>query len=327
VFVILAVALVALAGVVFVRALQRPGHPSADRPESSDPPAATAIAVGAPDSARSRSASPPASSRSVPESVRRPVGPSVHTPEGLWWGVDSTVPISAASIANVRRWYRGAPRPQFWGRYLSGSFGVSRAELAYARKQKIFVYLIVTDHNCSGCGGGDACGHDRTAAQARSDALDAIRGAHRLRLPLHTALFKDIEQVSSCRGEPTSRYLLSWYHTMRDTGFQTGFYGNVHKQSYDFPVAYCRALARDATMGTNVVLDMNENEPRIGAPRGSTGPHNAPRFNPNSPSCAPKFATKIWQYGESLTTANLTDIDQARPDTPGLLAPDGSVTG
>ncbi len=72
---------------------------------------------------------------------------------------------------------------------------------------------------------------------------------------------------------------------------------------------------------------MNEDEPLIGAPQGTTGPHNAPAFAPRSPRCAPKSTTTIWQYGESLTSANLTDIDQARPDTPGLLAPDGSVTG
>jgi Domain of unknown function (DUF1906) len=251
---------------------------------------------------------------------------SVHTPQGLWWGVDSTEPISAATIRNVRDWYRGAPRPQFWGRYLRGSYGVSRAELAYARVQKIFVFLIVGDRNCSGCSGGDVCGNDRTGAQAQADAQDAIRNARRLRLPLRTALFKDLEQVSTCRGEPTASYLLSWYHTMRDTGFRTGFYGNVHKQSYDFPVAYCRALSRDRTLGTRVILDMNEDEPLIGAPRGATGPSNAPRFAPNSPRCSPHAATKIWQYGESVTSANLTDIDQARPDLPGLLTPGGSVT-
>lgn len=258
--------------------------------------------------------------------MHHPFGPSVHTPQGLWWGVDSTLPISAATMANVRGWYRGAPRPQFWGRYLGGSYGVSRAELAYARTEGIFVYLIVSDRNCSQCDGGDVCGNDRTAAQARTDAQDAISNARRLHLPRHTALFKDIEQVSSCGGEPTSTYLLRWYRTMRDTGFQTGFYGNVHKQFYDFPKAYCQALAHDSTFGTRVILDMNEDEPRIGAPRRSTGPHNAPRYTPKSPSCAPKSATKIWQYGESLDSANLTDIDQARPDTPGLLAPDGSVT-
>jgi hypothetical protein len=61
-------------------------------------------------------------------------------------------------------------------------------------------------------------------------------------------------------------------------------------------------------------------------PRGTTGPDNAPRFNPLVPWCAPDRATVIWQYGESLDPGNYTDIDQARPDTPGMLAPDGTVT-
>ncbi len=299
------------------------------RGDSTFPGTSVSSPVVAAESSRARSTSASPAPRQQPEAsraVHKPVGPPGHTPEGLWWGVDSTLPISAVTIANVRGWYRGAPRPQLWGRYLSGSYGVSRAELAYARKEMFFVYLIVSDRNCSHCDGGDVCGHDRTAPQARTDAQNAITNARRLRLPRHTTLFKDIEQVSSCRGEPTSTYLLTWYRTMRDTGLQTGFYGNVHKQYYDFPRAYCGALARDSTFGTRVILDMNEDEPRIGAPRRSTGPPNAPRFTPNSPRCAPKSATKIWQYGESLTSANLTDIDQARPDTPGLLTPDGSVT-
>jgi hypothetical protein len=346
VVVVLLLAVPMLAGFVFVRVLQRPSgaRVNGDPPVSHAPRSAMIIAVDSDGAGTPRpshavrtstrtSASPSTSaSRTAllpPHSapVHRPTDPSVHTPEGMWWGVDSTLPISATTLANVRGWYRGAPRPQFWGRYLRGSYGVSRAELAFARAQHIYVYLIVSDRNCSQCGGGDVCGNDRTRDQSRTDALAAAAASRRLRLPLRTTLFKDIEQVSSCRGEPTADYLLGWYATMRHTGFRTGFYGNVHKQYYDFPVAYCRALTRDASLGTDVVLDMNEDEPLIGAPRGTTGPHDAPRFDPNSPRCAPRSATKIWQYGESLTAANLTDIDQARPDTAGLLAPDGSVTG
>jgi len=252
--------------------------------------------------------------------------PPVLTPEGMWWGVDSSGPITAAAIANVRGWYRGA-RPQFWGRYVSGEYAVTRAELAFARRQGLYVYLLVNDRNCSQCAfGGDICGNDLTRAQARADAHAALRAARRLGLPRGTVLFKDIEQVSSCTREPSADYLDAWYRTLKGTDFVTGFYGNAYQQNYDFPRGYCAEVKRAADFAADVVLEMNEDGPLIGAPRGSTGPDNAPRFAPLVPWCAPAKATVIWQYGESLDPANYTDIDQARPDTPGLLAPDGTVT-
>lgn len=245
----------------------------------------------------------------------------------MWWGVDSTVPINAASLANVRDWYRGGYPPQVWGRYLGGRFAVRADELAFARAHHIYVYVIVPDDNCSGCTGGDSCGNDMTAAQARGDALGSAREARELGLPHEVVLYKDIEEVSSCRHEPTAQYLLTWYRTMLGSGFRTGFYGNVHEQFYEFPRAYCAAAKISPAFRSDVLLAMNEDEPRLGAPRGSTGPHDAPAFEPKSPSCAPAAATVIWQYGESRDDDNWTDVDQVRPDAPGLLAPDGSVSG
>ena len=245
----------------------------------------------------------------------------------MWWGVDSSGPITASALANVRGWYRGRPHPQFWGRYLRGGYAVSRAELAFARSHHIVVYLIVDDRNCSQCGGSDSCGNDRTATQARSDAVAAARAARRLGIPRGVVLFKDIEQVSSCRGEPTAAYLLAWYHSLSRTRYRTGFYGNAFRQYWDFPVAYCAAVARSRQFAGDVVLDMNEPEPQLGAPPGRIGPGTAPAFHPDVPACAPPGATVIWQYGESIDPGNLTDVDEARPGTPGLLAPDGTVTG
>ncbi len=249
------------------------------------------------------------------------------TREGMWWGVDSSGPITAAALDNVRDWYRGA-RPQFWGRYVSGHYAISAHELAYARSKGIYVYLLVNDHNCSQCDGGrDVCGHDRTAAQARADALAAVAAAKAVGVPARAVLFKDIEQISGCSGEPTARYLDTWYRTLRGTDFRTGFYGNAHRQSFDFPRAYCAVVARDSAFRDNVALDMNEDEPQLGAPRDTVGPRNAPKFAPLRPDCAPADAVQLWQYGESISPDNYTDIDQARPGIEGLLAPQGGVTG
>jgi hypothetical protein len=244
---------------------------------------------------------------------------------GYWWGVDSTQPISPATIANVAGWYQGA-KPQFWGRYLGGHYAVSKAELAFARAQHIYVYLIVADRNCSACGGGDVCGNDKTQPQAQSDAQAALTAATALGVPRGATLWKDIEQVGSCRGEPTGSYLVSWYQTLKNSGYGTGFYGNTHEQSFDFPRSYCAALPLDAAFARDVVMIANEDEPQLGAAKGTIGPGNAPAWNPKVPNCSRPAATKIWQYGESRSNANATDVDLARPDTPGLLAPNGSVT-
>jgi Domain of unknown function (DUF1906) len=250
----------------------------------------------------------------------------IRTPGGMWWGVDSTTAINAASLANVERWYLGYHRPQFWGRYLRGSYAVSRTELAFARAHGIYVYLIVTDHNCSQCAGHDVCGNDRSATAAAADAHAAVLAAEALNLPRGTVLYKDLEQVSSCRGEPTATYLLAWDHALQTTRYRTAFYGNTNQQNYDFPKAYCAAVARNSDFASRVLLDMDEPEPQLGAPRHTIGPANAPRFAPFQPRCTPTGQTTIWQYGESRDDDNLTDVDEARPDTPGMLAPDGSVT-
>jgi hypothetical protein len=296
------------------------------RPSSSS--SSSSSSMSAPTSAVVTDRTGPSSSDPTgpPRTSAPPSRPAVRTPQGLWWGVDSTRPITTAALRNVHDWYRGA-RPQVWGRYVDGDYAVTRAELARARAAGVYVYLIVTDRNGSGCSGGDVCGNDRTRAQAASDAAAAVGDARRLGLPSGALLFKDIEEVAGCSGGVTPDYLRGWYAAARAAGYRVGFYGNVHRQFFAFPRAYCAARKADATFAAGVVLDMNEDEPMIGAPRGATGPDNAPRFTPNSPSCAPPAATVVWQYGESLDDGNWTDVDQARPDTAGLLAPDGGVTG
>jgi Domain of unknown function (DUF1906) len=249
------------------------------------------------------------------------------TPEGLWWGVDSTTPMSESVLANVRSWYRGGHTPAVWGRYVSGSFAMHPDEFSFARKHGIYLYVLVPDANCSECSGGqDVCGNDRTAAQATQDARDAIRAARKLHIPANAMLFKDVEQVGTCTGELTAQYLLTWYRVGRASPYRVGFYGNAHSQHYDFVTAYCGVVPRHRDFTRDVVLADDEPEPAIGAPAGRIGAANAPRFHPDVPHCAPRKATKIWQYGESLTAGNATDVDEIMPDTPGLIAPDGSVT-
>ena len=120
--------------------------------------------------------------------------------------------------------------------------------------------------------------------------------------------------------------MIAWDKALTGSGYRTGFYGNSHRSSYAFPIAYCGAVRVAPSFARRIVLDATEPEPRLGAPQGTTGPRNAPTFAPEVPSCAPVGATKIWQYGESIDSDNDTDIDQADPAVPGLLAPDGSVT-
>lgn len=241
--------------------------------------------------------------------------------------MDSTAPIDAQSLANVRAYYLGHHDPVAWGRYLVGNFGLHRGELTFASRHHLVLYLLVPDENCSGCGGGDRCGNDRTSGQAVRDAERAIEAARRLRIPARVTLFKDVEEVSGCHGELTGSYLDAWFRQLRLTGYRPAFYGNATAQDYDLPRAYCAAAQADPAFRREVILAQDEPEPAIGAASDTIGPANAPRFAPDRPTCASTAATKIWQYGESLSAENMTDVDEIRPDTPGLLMPDGSVTG
>lgn len=240
--------------------------------------------------------------------------------------MDSTVAIDARSLANVRGYYRGGHDPVAWGRYLTGRFGLHRAEIGFAARYGIVLYLLVPDANCSGCADGDLCGNDRSAAQAVRDAQQAIAAARWLNIPPGVTLFKDVEEVGACHGELTGSYLDAWFLQLQHSPYRAAFYGNATAQDYDFPRAYCAAARHDSLFRREVILAQDEPEPAIGAPRATIGPANAPKFSPDHPSCAPPGVTKIWQYGESLNPDNLTDVDEIQPDTPGLLMPDGSVT-
>jgi hypothetical protein len=267
------------------------------------------------------------SSTALPPPAFTP-GKQQLTPDGLWWAVDSTTVISGDSLANVRGWYKGGQTPVAWGRYINSSHTLVNGELEFAARHHIVVFLIVPDFNCSVCnGGGDLCGNDITAAQATLNAREAIAVARRLHIPRGAALFKDVEEVGTCHGELTATYLDTWYRVTRASPYRPALYGNAYTQKYDFVRAYCDAAANDAQFRRDVILADDEPEPAIGAPRGRIGPSNAPAFRPDAPHCASKSATKIWQYGESLTSENVTDVDEIMPDTPGLILPDGTVSG
>jgi hypothetical protein len=272
------------------------------------------------------SASSPPAARSVPPILALTGTASQRTPGGQWWGVDSTAAITEASLANVRGYYAGGQTPLVWGRYVSGSYALYPVELAFAQAHSIFVYLLVPDRDCSVCNGGrDVCGNDHRPDQASADAQDAIDAAKRAGIPTGAVLFKDIEQIGSCEGELTATYLDTWYQVLTGSPYRAGFYGNAYRQSNDFPRAYCQLIQTDPA-AIDIELADDEPEPAIGAPPGTTGPATAPAFAPDSPTCAPERATKIWQYGESTSHSNNTDIDQVQPDTAGILTPSGGVT-
>jgi hypothetical protein len=249
------------------------------------------------------------------------------TAQGLWWGVDSTVPITEAALDNVHDFYAGHHTPTVWGRYVDGPYALRPGELAFARSHGIYLYVLAPDRDCSVCDGGhDICGNDRYASQARADAQDAIAAAKHAKLPYGTTIYKDIEQIGSCTGELTAAYLDAWYRYARASDYRVGFYGNAYRQNYDFVRAYCSAVKYDFDLAIGVPLANDEPEPAIGAPRGAIGPGNAPKFKPDVPNCQRPGTTKIWQYGESLSNDNATDVDEVMPNTPGLIAPNGSVT-
>lgn len=265
----------------------------------------------------------PTPSVSTPAPLPRP---NSVTPGGYWWGVDSSGPVGDEGLAAVQAWYQGAT-PAVWGRYLVGNYALQDGEIEWAAAHNVYLYLLIPDSNCSECnGGGDICGNDMTAAQAQADAAETLTAARAKKLPAGLRLYKDLEQVSSCRGEPTGEYVSAWYQAVRDSDYRVGFYGNSTAPDWDFPKAYCAALAIDPEIGTDVDIDGNQPEPQLGAPSGTSGPATAPAYAPLTPPCAPPGTTGIWQYGESIDSDNYVDVDEVRPGLPGLLSPDGRVT-
>lgn len=257
------------------------------------------------------------------------VAPPVNsvTPGGYWWGVDSSGPVGDAGLAAVKGWYQGAT-PTVWGRYLVGHYALQPGEVEWAAAHDIYLDLLIPDSNCSHCNGGrDICGNDRSAQQAMDDAQQTLAAAAAHGIKAGALLLKDLEQVGSCRGEPTGVYVNTWYEVVKTSQYRVGLYGNTTEQTWDFPTAYCAALTLDPQIGADVVIDGNEPEPQIGAPSGTSGPATAPDFAPFTPACAPAGSTKIWQYGESLDAGNYVDVDQVAPGMAGLLAPDGSIAG
>lgn len=247
------------------------------------------------------------------------------TPQGNWWAVDSVSRVNDASLNAVRAWYQGGT-PQVWGRYISdisSSFTLNADEIAYAAAHNIYLYLLAADHT-------DTCGTDSTYDQGVADGQVAINAAQALKIPAGAVLFKDFEERSSrCPSDPSAGFLEGWYAVMKNSNFyKAGFYGNSYSQSNNFAKAYCQAGAAMGGFLAETSIAASEPEPAFNNARGTVGPGNAPAWGPTKPSCALSTATTIWQYGEVGSQAgNIADVDLVLPNAPGLLAPNGTVTG
>jgi Domain of unknown function (DUF1906) len=247
------------------------------------------------------------------------------TPAGNWWSVDSVDRLNDANLAAIRAWYQGGT-PLAWGRYISdisSSFTLNSAEITYAQQHGIYLYLIAADHTSS-------CGTDSTYAEGVADGQVAIAAAKALKIPAGAVIFKDFEErTSRCPGDPGAGFLEGWYAVMKNSNmYKAGFYGNSASPSNAFSKAYCQAGAAIAGFLGNTSIAASEPEPAFNNRRGSTGPRNAPAYAPTKPSCAPASATTIWQYGEVGSQAgNIADVDEVAANAPGLLAPNGTITG
>jgi hypothetical protein len=257
--------------------------------------------------------------------VSSPARAGDSSPAGNWWAVDSVSRVNDASLAAVRAWYQNGT-PQVWGRYISdigSTFTLNSDEIDYAAKNGIYLYLLAADHSAN-------CGTDVTYDQGVADAQVAIAAAQALKVPPGVILFKDFEERSSrCPSDPSAGFLVGWYAAMKNSNlYKAGFYGNSYYQTNAFSKAYCGAAAAMGGFLDNTTIAAAEPEPAFNNARGTVGPRNAPLFAPTKPSCALPSATTIWQYGEVGSQAgNIADVDLVLPNTPGLLAPNGTATG
>jgi hypothetical protein len=200
------------------------------------------------------------------------------------WGVDSADPITPSFLGSIAR---ALGTPDFFGRYLGGSYGMTKAEVDLAFSHGIRILVL-----------DDASGtaDQTTYAKGQAGAAAAVASAIELGVPAGVAIFRDVEESSAI--DPA--FVQGYVDTMAESSYLPAFYGNpVNGQ---FASAYCEAVASNPADAAAYFFS-SENEP-------GRGPQwQAPLFEATSPPCASR--TVAWQYGEPGTVGGLG------PDRPG----------
>src|SRR5258708_1487342 len=159
----------------------------------------------------------------------------------LYWGVDTAGRVTKTSFKHISNVNQGQP-PQFWGRYIGGSYSLTAKEVAV-----IFglgngnCRILLIYNGATGGTVGSASADPR--AQGAAEAAQAIRAAKSLGVPLGAGIviYADIE--SSWKIDP--RWILGWCEQMTASEYANsgGFYCNpLPGNAANFSTPFCTAM-------------------------------------------------------------------------------------
>ncbi|MCU1592856.1 MAG: hypothetical protein JWO12_248 [Frankiales bacterium] len=208
------------------------------------------------------------------------------------WGVDSVNPITQTFVNQITSAFG---QPDFFGRYLGGTYALTSAEVTVATSNSIDLLLVDNRpiHNKATTG-------YFTGQQAADAAADS---AHALNVPQGVGLFVDFEAST----DMDWLFIEGWYDEVTQRGYVPGFYANTIPANSKFNAAYCTAVNDLSKYGNSYIWSS------VRSP-GRTSKANAPAYNPVTPSCAAQ--TVVWQYGLAGGSPPNVDTDEATTAAP-----------
>lgn len=208
------------------------------------------------------------------------------------WGVDSVNPITQAFVNQITTAFG---HPDFFGRYLGGTYAVTSAEVSVATSNSIDLLLVdnrpIHNKQTKGYFTG------QNAADAAADSATALN------VPKGVGLFVDFEAST----DMDWLFIEGWYDEVSARGYAPGFYANTIAANSRFDGAYCTAVSDLAKYGQSYVWSS------VRSP-GRTSKANAPAYAPVTPPCAAQ--TVVWQYGLAGGSPPNVDTDEATPSAP-----------
>jgi hypothetical protein len=171
--------------------------------------------------------------------------PPARADSSTRWGVDSVNPITQAFVNQITTAYG---HPDFYGRYLGGTYALTSAEISVATNNSIDLLLVDNRpvHNDRVNSTNAFTTGYFTGEQAADAAADS---AAALSVPPGTGLFVDFEAST----DMDWLFIEGWYDQVTQRGYVPGFYANTIAANSKFDGAYCTAVNDMAKYGKSYI--------------------------------------------------------------------------
>ena len=196
----------------------------------------------------------------------------------LFWGVDTSKPVSASSIDQMTATIR---KPAFWGRYLTG-FVLESEEIRLLTQQGIRIlpiYQRTTAHHTLlfGPASGD---------QGQTDAAEAVELARRIGIPTNSgvAIYADIEPEY----DVSPAWLEAWIGGLHGAGFIAGLYCGSNQPGIIRGIAQMGTVDQTKVIVWSCMPHDNSKTSKADVPA-KIGP-------PSLKSSTSEYVVDAWQY-------------------------------